>query len=173
MTTSPEPRTGADTSGMFVVHRTTDEKAPRITPALDPAWDELTKLTWMAACTNLDTGLECGVSRADLTVGGREQSGYYRVHLGASTSSPMTFRLVSAYLTGACTAGGNLGPYLDQAANALTHTEAALGRVTALQQRLHARGTHLLNTHTPAEQEQGRALLLAADALTQALKGTP
>lgn len=79
-----------------------------VEPALDPEWDDLTKLRWHAAVTAHDTGLPVTVREGGLATRGadgelRPVPGTYSISVGATSSGGFDYHAARVWLTGAAT----------------------------------------------------------------------
>jgi len=90
------------------VQRVNDEAGSHIEPALDPDWDEPTKLAWHAAAVAHDTGLTIRLHDEAWELNGKPMPGYYGIGVGRSSCSSFTYRDAWSYLNGVSVGAENV-----------------------------------------------------------------
>jgi hypothetical protein len=99
----PTIRMGGDyTPPVVRMVKTADGSTPE--PGLEQSWTPLEKLRWHAALVEHETGVAVRVGRAEYSVGGTPQHGFFNISLsytnGAWSSGPHSFRGAWDYLNG-------------------------------------------------------------------------
>lgn len=86
----------------MMVRRVHTENGSHIEPELDPAWDEMTKLRWLAAVAAHDTGIRIRVhpARARIEESWRTIPDLYCLEIGRTSVSAQRYHQCWLYLTG-------------------------------------------------------------------------
>lgn len=86
------------------VERVAMESGSRVEPPMDPAWDDLTKLQWLAAVAELDTGLSVSVEPAGVRRRRFGQwhnvGGLYNVRCRNTVAGPFSYTETDSLLFG-------------------------------------------------------------------------